>query len=320
MKNVDSCIHFTTNKGELILTLDVLKPMYSTNQLIEYMKKKGIKFELASENDAYLMLEQKNYYFKLTSYRKNFLKLNGQYQNLDFAYLTDIASIDMQLREYLMDLSLDIEHGIKVKLMSLIANDPKEDGYTIVQDFRAMNCIGYDKTIAFLKRNRYLHDLYEKHYEKPAVWVFFEVMTFGTLSMFVDFYLKRTSIKAVKRIRNYLKFTKNIRNACAHSNPILVNLFSEYEFLRRPTAAVRTAAYEIGISAHDLNDLKINDLVSLFYLHQMIQSTELGNHRVRQGQRLIKRFSRHADWYADNISLTRFIKILGVLVDYLDRN
>ncbi|HBF75761.1 MAG TPA: DNA-binding protein [Lactobacillus sp.] len=294
--------------------------MYSTTKLIAHMKQKGIKFNITSENDARVMLEQKNYYFKLTSYRKNFPKIDNQYQNLDFAYLTDLASIDMQLREYLLDLSLDIEHGIKVKLMSLISNDPSEDGYSIVQDFKAKNGQSYEKTINYLKKNRYLHDLYEKHHAEPSIWVFFEVMTFGTLSIFVDFYLKRSHKKAVKRIHNYLKFTKNIRNACAHNNPLLVNLFSEREFLRHPSAPVSTASKEIGISSQYLNDLKVNDLVSLFYLHQTIQSPALGNHRVRQGKRLINRFHRHSDWYADNVNITTFIKILTVLVDYIDCN
>ncbi len=61
------------------------------------------------------MLDNVNYYFKLASYRVNFPKnYDKKYINLDFAYLTDLASIDMQLRDYLLDLSLDIEHGIKV--------------------------------------------------------------------------------------------------------------------------------------------------------------------------------------------------------------
>ncbi|NLR17482.1 Abi family protein [Lactobacillus sp. LC28-10] len=294
--------------------------MYSTTMLIAHMKQKGIKFNIASEDDARLMLEQKNYYFKLTSYRKNFPKIDDQYQNLDFAYLTDLASIDMQLREYLLNLSLDIEHGIKVKLMSLISNDPSEDGYSIVQDFKAANEQSYQKTISYLKKNRYLHDLYEKHHAEPSIWVFFEVMTLGTLSMFVDFYVKRSPVKAVKRIHKFLKFTKNIRNACAHNNPLLVNLFSEREFLRQPSAPVKSASNTIGISSQYLNDLKVNDLVSLFYLHQTLQSPALGKHRVHQGKRLINRFHRHSDWYADNVNITTFIKILTVLVDYIDCN
>ena len=85
--------------------------MLTTNQLIAHMKNKGITFNECTEKDAYHMLTQINYYFKLAFYRTNFVKdTNHKYVNLDFTYLTDLASIDMQLRDYLMDLSLDIEH------------------------------------------------------------------------------------------------------------------------------------------------------------------------------------------------------------------
>ncbi|MFD1124035.1 Abi family protein [Lentilactobacillus raoultii] len=295
------------------------KPMLPTKELISHMKEKGITFKVANEQQARTTLEQKNYYFKLTSYRKNFSKVNGKYQNLDFAYLIDLASIDMHLREFLLDLSLDIEHGIKVKMMSLISNDQSEDGYSIVTDFRNMYKKSYDQTINCLKKNKYMHDLYKKHGQEPSIWVFFEVMTFGTLSLFVDFYLRRTPSKAVRKFHYYLKYAKNIRNACAHNNPLLVNLFSDKEFLLRPSAPVRTAASEIGISSSYLHDLKVNDLVSLFYLHKLIQSNALGANRYKQGKRLITRFNRNQAWYADNINIRTFIKILDVLVDYMKR-
>lgn len=295
--------------------------MMNTSELISHMKQKGIKFNLTSESDTKEMLNKVNYYFKLTSYRSNFPKdENGKYQNLDFAFLTDIASVDMQLRDYLLDLSLDIEHGIKVSLLDLIANDPKEDGYSIVQDFRSLHPNQYEQTLEYLGKNRYLQDMYKKHHDHIAVWVFLEVMTFGVLSMFVDFYVDRTHIKRVKSIKNYLKYTKNIRNACAHSNPLLVNLFSDKEFLRRPSAPVKTAAHKIKISDSYLQDIKINDLVSLFYLHRFFQSNKMSEHRLRQGTRLIKRFHRHEDWYADNSQLNTFFNILNRLIDYLDMN
>ncbi|KRK88528.1 Abi family protein [Lentilactobacillus sunkii] len=296
------------------------KPMMSTKQLIVHMKSKGIKFEKANEQQARLVLEQKNYYFKLTSYRKNFLELNDKYHNLDFAYLIDLASIDMHLREYLLDLSLDIEHGIKVKLMELISNDNEEDGYSIVTDFKKANEHAYQQTIAYLRKNRYLHDLYVKHGNEPSIWVLFEIMTFGTLSLFVDFYLKRSPSKSVRKFHNYLKYAKNIRNACAHNNPLLVNLFSDKEFLRKPSAPVRTASKEIGISSSNLRDLKVNDLISLFYLHKLIQSDVLGSHKYDQGKKLILRFQRHQDWYIDNVNLVTFVKIMDMLVDYLETN
>lgn len=298
---------------------NLVKRMMTTNELIDHMKSKGITFNFSSEKEAYEMLTKVNYYFKLTSYRASFAKdENGKYQNLDFAYLTDLASIDMQLRDYLFDLSLDIEHGIKVILNNLISNTPEEDGYQIVRDFRKLHPNQYNQTLQYLQKNRYLQDMYKKHHDHVAVWVFLEVMTFGTLSMFVDFYLDRSKTRKIKTIHNYLKFSKNLRNACAHSNPLLVNLFSDKEFLRKPSAPVQLAASNMKISNNYIQDLKVNDLVSLFYLHRRIQSIKMSQHRYRQGKRLISRFHRHESWYADNTQLNTFFKILNNLIDYLN--
>jgi len=64
------------------------KRKYTYKEMINYMKSKGIKFELMNEQQAIKYLRKENYYFKLTAYRKNFPKVNGKYVDLDFAYLT----------------------------------------------------------------------------------------------------------------------------------------------------------------------------------------------------------------------------------------
>ncbi|MBB1068700.1 Abi family protein [Limosilactobacillus sp. RRLNB_1_1] len=295
------------------------KPMMNSSQLVKHMQEKGIKFEIASPKDARYMLDNTNYYFKLASYRVNFPKdSKGRYINLDFAYLTDLASIDMQLRDYLLDLSLDIEHGIKVILLHQIVNDPKEDGYTIVREFKDKFPKYYDRAFDAFKNNRYEKDMFHKYHEVIPVWVFMEIITFGTLLRFVDFYYKKTHYKRIKPIFNHLKYSKHIRNACAHSNPLLLNLFSSKEFLPHPSDPVKAAARLMKVSNSYLQDLKINDLVSLFYLHKIIESKKMSEHRIRQGNRLVERFHRHEEWYADNTKLNTFFSILIQMIDYLN--
>lgn len=107
--------------------------MCTTTELIQHLKAKGITFNYMSTSEAQRMLDTTNYYFKLSSYRKNFVKSSqGRYINLDFAYLTDLAAIDAQLREYLLELTLDIEHGIKTFIITNVSNNPNEDGYSII--------------------------------------------------------------------------------------------------------------------------------------------------------------------------------------------
>ena len=111
--------------------------MCTTTELIQHLKTKGITFKYMSTSEAQHMLDTTNYYFKLGSYRKNFAKdREGKYINLDFAYLTDLAAIDGQLREYLLEVTLDIEHGIKTFIITNISNNPNEDGYSIIQEFK----------------------------------------------------------------------------------------------------------------------------------------------------------------------------------------
>lgn len=293
--------------------------MLTSNQLVKHMVDKGIKFEITSEKDARYMMDNINYYFKLASYRVNFAKdKNGKYLNLDFAYLTDLASIDMQLRDYLLDLSLDIEHGIKVKLLHQMSNDPEENGYNIINEFKSQYPNYYERTIHSFKSNRYEKDMFNKYLDEIPVWVFMEIVTFGTLSQFVSFYYEKTNYKRIKPIYNHLKYCKHIRNACAHSNPLLLNLFSEKEFLPHPSDPVKAAARSMGVQNNYLHDLKINDLVSTFYLHKLIESKKMSEHRIRQGQRLITRFHRHEDWYSDNSVLNSFFSLLEKMIDYLN--
>ena len=121
-----------------VLLQEKIKPILSVDEQIEKLKENGVTFKYISEENAKKYLTENNYYFKLTSYRKNFLKkeVDGKeiYIDLDFSYLQDLAIIDMELRYLLVELSLDIEHWTKVYLLNLIQRQ-NEDGYKIVSDF-----------------------------------------------------------------------------------------------------------------------------------------------------------------------------------------
>ena len=48
------------------------KPMKSSQDLVEHMKRKGITFNIVSPEDAIQYMEKNNNYFRVASYRKNY--------------------------------------------------------------------------------------------------------------------------------------------------------------------------------------------------------------------------------------------------------
>ena len=106
---------------------------------VQDMKEKDIKFEICSEEDAKKFLQYNNYYFKLKSYARNY-NMNSQtkkYFNLDFAYLVELSKLDMYIRKIILELSLDVEHYLKVRLMKDLSDNSDEDCYNIVTVFFA---------------------------------------------------------------------------------------------------------------------------------------------------------------------------------------
>ena len=82
-----------------------MKLLKTSDELISHMKIKGIKFDIVKEEEAKIFLQNNNYYMKLASYRANYdkRKSNGEYINLDFAYLRELSTIDMHLRYLILN-------------------------------------------------------------------------------------------------------------------------------------------------------------------------------------------------------------------------
>jgi hypothetical protein len=113
-----------------------------------------------------------------------------------------------------------------------------------------------------------------------------------------------------------MKFAKNIRNAAAHSNPMLVNLFSVEDFLLHPTQSVVSEVSLMHIDSKLLNDMKIHDLVALFYLNKLLTSDTARKHFYDHGKNVLDRFNRHSEYYLTLATIKQFKEIFGNLVDY----
>ena len=121
------------------------KPKMTSKALVDKLRdEKGVSFKYVTEGKAELYLSQVNNYLRTAAYRKNYQKyLNGpskgKYIGLDFAYLKELSTIDMHLRNLITRMCIDIEHDLKVLLLKNLENDGNEDGYSIVDHFLQNN-------------------------------------------------------------------------------------------------------------------------------------------------------------------------------------
>lgn len=131
-----------------------MKPKKTAEELVQMLHdEKGIQFHLISEEQAVECFSQRNNYLRTASYRKNYPKHiagpnAGKYIHLEFAYLTELSTLDFYLRELLLQMCIDVEHDLKVSLLRELEENPSEDGYTIVRDFLAQ----YPEILAAIER------------------------------------------------------------------------------------------------------------------------------------------------------------------------
>ena len=220
-----------------------LKPMLTTSEMIEHLKEKNIKFEQMSEKEVSKYLEDNNNYFNLTAYKNNFekkyinKKFVDEYVDLDFAYLKDLSIIDFKLRLLLFDMIVDIEHYLKLKILRLIKNIPNEDGYAVVNKYLdndyndPVNPKKLHNSILKKVGNVYYQRIFSKYdmddnkrLEDIPMWEFLEIITFGELVKFYDFFIEEYNLNYLKDEIYILSEIKKLRNAVAHNSNILTEL------------------------------------------------------------------------------------------------
>jgi len=324
------------------------KEKLTIEEQIDYLKLKGITFNQTSEDEAKKYLSGNSYYYKVTAYRKNFPKnRENKYQNVDFSTLKDLATIDMHLRYLLIKLSLDIEHAIKTKLITLITKSD-EDGYSIVEEYNDYQFRSIDKNSKLSveekkkRKENYVHsslnilndsknpngyhrDLFNKHHNKPSIWVLIELMSYGQLSSFIKFYVDKNKFgyKGLKNASDFIHFSKNIRDSAAHSRPILLNIIEPLQFEGRPypKQKIKQYLFDAGVpkplANNYLTNVKVHDLCSLLYLHdKYIKGTRARKERKKELHTLFKRARRDKRLHPDSIELGKVLIIFGKLINH----
>lgn len=305
-----------------------LKPMLNAEEQITHLKNKGVKFELMSEVDAENYLKANSNYFKLTAYRKNFQKIDsgpneGKYVGLDFKLLTDMAIIDMRLRKVLLEIVIDLEYYIKIKILNSIENSTK-DGYIEVEDY--INYLKNTGTYSYLEtelnrnlQSTYCGELAQKYFGNYPVWVFIEIIPFGSLINFYMFLANRFADKTMVEEAYLLKNVRELRNACAHNNCILNDL--NLKTARHPTnykilRELSNTGFTQTTTSRRMSNARIQQVVTLLFLAKnVITSSGIYDHHCERLQELKKRVEHHIDYYDKNLLIKGNFEFLNKIID-----
>lgn len=315
-----------------------LRPMMKISNMIEYLKKKNIKFEKISEEDAEKYLRYNNNYYNVTSYKHNFErylvdgKFIDKFIDLDFAYLKDLAIIDHRTRLVLFKMIIDIEHYLKIRILNLIENIEKEDGYRIVNMYleKDFNDEKFPKKVhnSIFKKvgSEYYNKIFSKYdidkdkkLENIPVWEFLEIITFGELVNFYEFFSKEYNLKIEIKNVFILREIVKLRNAVAHNSCVLCdldkkdnNFAPDYKIV----SYLKSCNIKKETRDNKLSNSRIRQITyTLYMFNEIVTSTGIKKNITKDISNLFyERIILHKEYYNNNELLksiyTYFNKII----------
>lgn len=313
-----------------------LKPMLHINEMVDYLKLKNIKFERISEKDAENYLKNNNNYYNLTSYKNNFEKyfVNGifidKYIDLDFSYLKDLSIIDHRLRLILFKMIIDIEHYLKIKILNTIESIDEEDGYRIVnryleQDFynvkfpkKVHNSIFKKVGSEYYQKIFSKYDLdKDKKLENIPIWEFLEIITFGELVNFYDFYTNEYKLKDENKDVYILRDIVKLRNAVAHNNCILSELNmkkNKYPPSYKIIQFLNNCDIGKDTRSKKLSNSRIRQITYTLYMFNEIVTSDGIKNNVKKdiNELFFDRIIKHKEYYNNN-------ELLKSIYTYFDK-
>ncbi len=275
-------------------TKNILRPMMKITEMVPYLKEKNIKFEKCKEKDAELYLRENNNYYNVTSYKNNFAKYQcgksiGKYIDLDFAYLKDLSIIDYRTRILLFKMIIDIEHYLKIRILNSIEEINEEDGYNIINLYldNDYNDENFPKRVhdSIMKKvsNEYYKKIFSKYdldkakkLENIPIWEFLEIITFGELINFFEFFTTHYDLEDKKYVF-ILREVNKLRNAVAHNNCVLSEL-DKKDNNHRPDILIINYLRNCGIGKENrdnkLKNSRIRQITYTLYLFNIVVSSE----------------------------------------------
>lgn len=310
--------------------------MLRIDKMVNHLKSKNIRFEKMKESEAENYLKNNNNYYNVTSYKRNFEKyfVNGNYVDkyidLDFAYLKDLAIIDMRTRLILFKMIIDIEHYLKIRILNLIEDIEEEDGYRIVnlyleKDFNNENFPKKIHQSIFKKMgNEYYQKIFSKYdmdedkkLENIPIWEFLEIITFGELVSFYDFFANQYRLTNERNNIFILREIVKLRNAVAHNACILCDLGLK-DNMHVPNFKVITFLNKckLGKDARNnkLSNSRIRQITYTLYMFNKVVTSEGIKKNVQEdiNDLFYNRIPMHKDYYIHN-------ELLKSVYSYFDK-
>lgn len=304
-----------------------MRKKLTVKEQIEHMKSKGIQFNIIKEDEAEEYLKENTYYFKLKSYAKMFEKYKngekaGQYVNVEFAYLKELAILDMHLRHFILKTSVDLEHTIKVKFL-VDFNKSSSNGYEIINKFFTYYPDVKSKILE-KKKTSYCADLIDKlESEGYAIWNVVELLSFGDfINLYELFYQEYPEVKTEILYTYPMRSIKSLRNAAAHNNCILNQLTkirSRDLHVNKKVVSFVSQNNLIGRTQR-INCMEmqaVHDFVTLLYvIYKAVNSEGVKNKIVEELHWIIyERFPRHKEYFKKNNSLMTVYDFIKKMID-----
>lgn len=308
------------------------KPMLRVDQLVEHMKSKNIKFGYISEEAAEKYLKNNNNYYNLSSYKNIFERFIGgpndrKFIDLDFAYLKDLSIIDMRLRYLLFQMTIDIEHYLKIELLNLLEEIPEENGYDIVNEYLDEDFNGKKRVhnSIFKKLGDSLYkeffDKYnlkeEEQIKNIPIWEFLEIISFGELITFYIKFCDKYNLKKQYKRRFILVEINKLRNAAAHNSCILCDIGKKDNF-NRIDYRISSLLGKCGVSEESretkLSNTRIRQITyTLFMFNDIITSDGIKQQITKELNDLFyNRIIYHKEYYNNN-------ELLVSVYEYFDK-
>lgn len=316
----------------------VLKSKYSVDEQLKNLEDKNVQFNIISKEESRKYLQCNTYYFKLKSYEKSF-EYNvskNQYINLEFAYLVELAKLDMYLRELIIRISLHTEHFLKVKLMDDLTKNEKEDGYHIVRELFSKYPFMVDH-INQKKYNSACADLIHKYENNWAAWNLIEVLSFGDFIKLYELYYSLYPEQVNEVVSDLIWPLKFIRNASAHNNCLLNTLRKPYVYThlydkKRKTIIVNKRLSSMLSSIRTITKKNrkkkmsnpvIHDFVASLFLFDEICTSQVFKKKIftELKEFMEGRLIENKDYFSNDCVLTSIYGFVKNIVDYLyERN